>query len=288
MQPFKILGIYRHPMFSNNAIEADRLILEQSIVELRQLCRFPLRVEMAEESEAEKISGSYDLVLTMAQDEKTLKILDSSLANSVVWNSQTAIRNCYRKTMSQLLINLEVGYVPYQPLPTDGSVAPSLEAGSSYWLKRSDFHAIADEDVTLAESAEEVFTKLARFQSRGVEEVILQKHVHGDIYKFYGVKDRFFRPIKVRSFLTNSPIPNFTLLEQTTARSAEALGLKIYGGDAILDQEGNFHLIDLNDWPSFRLCRPEAARAIADLCLSHLLPLASKREPLRSSCASLA
>jgi hypothetical protein len=243
---------------------------------------------MVEESEAEKISGTYDLVLTMAQEEKTLKILDSALADSVVWNSQAAIRNCYRKTMSQLLLNLAVGYVPYQLLPTDGSLAPDLEAGSSYWLKRSDFHAIADEDVTLAESAEEVLAKMARFHTRGVKEVILQRHVHGDIYKFYGVKDRFFLPIKVRSFLTNSPTSSLELLESMATRSAEALGLKIYGGDAILDQEGNFHLIDLNDWPSFRLCRAEAAHAIADLCLSHLLPLASRREPLRSSTLSLA
>jgi len=190
--------------------------------------------------------------------------------------------------MSRLLLNLNVGYVPYQLLPTDGTVSPLLEAGASYWLKRSDFHAIADEDVTLAESAAEVSAKLARFHARGVKEVILQKHVHGDIYKFYGVKDRLFRPIKVRSFLENSPTPNFELLETMAAKSAETLGLKIYGGDAILDQAGNFHLIDLNDWPSFRLCRAEAAHAIADLCLSHLLPLASKREPLRSSCASLA
>ncbi len=54
--------------------------------------------------------------------------------------------------------------------------------------------------------------------------------------------------------------PNLSELQQVAAQSAEALGLMIYGGDAIVDAEGKFHLIDLNDWPSFRICREDASR----------------------------
>lgn len=280
MQPLKILGIYRHPMFSNNAIEADRLILERSLEELQRISPFPLSLEMAEESEAAKIKGRFSLVLTMAQDEKTLKILDQALVGSTVWNSQTAIRNCYRKTMSRILSGHPVNYVPYQLLSTDGSVAPQLDPKETYWLKRSDFHAIADEDVTLAESNQEVASKLERFRIRGVKEVILQRHIHGDIYKFYGVAGRLFRPIRVRNFLDSSSTPDFTSLEKSAEISANALGLKIFGGDAILDSEGKFHLIDLNDWPSFRLCRDDAAKAIAGLALTHLTATrASEKTP---------
>jgi hypothetical protein len=266
-----ILGIYRHPMFSNNAIEADRLILEQSIAEMEKASPFRLQVEMVEESEVEALSGAYALVLTMAQNESSLKALENALPDSPIWNSSAAIRNCYRKAMSQSLSALPVGYVPFQLLPTDGSVAPKTDGQSSYWLKRSDFHAIADEDVTLAESEAELKEKLARFRARGVSEVILQRHVHGDIYKFYGVRGKFFRAIRVRDFLgARATAPNLASLERCAARSAEALGLMIFGGDAILDEEGKFHLIDLNDWPSFRICREDAAKAIAELSLEHL------------------
>jgi hypothetical protein len=287
LQTLNILGIYRHPMFSNNAIEADRLILEESLAHLESISPFPLKIEMAEEAEAASLKGRYALVLTMAQSEDTLRTLEKVLPNSPIWNSPAAIRNCYRKAMSTTLSGLPVNYVPFQLLPTDGSVMPALEANASYWLKRSDFHAIADEDVTLAESAEEVTAKLARFRERGVSEVILQKHVQGDIYKFYGVKGGFFRPIRVRAMLEGATNPNFAQLEKAATRSAEALGLVIYGGDAILDSEGNFNLIDLNDWPSFRICRPDAAKAIAELSLAHLSRLESATRQTTASASCL-
>jgi hypothetical protein len=283
LQTLNILGIYRHPMFSNNAIEADRLILEESLAHLERICPVPLKIEMAEEAEVASLTGRYALVLTMAQSQDTLDTLEKVLPTSPIWNSPASIRNCYRKAMSTTLSTLPVNYVPFQLLPTDGSVKLTLEANTSYWLKRSDFHAIADEDVTLAENAEEVQAKLARFRARGVNEVILQKHVQGDIYKFYGVKGGFFRPIRVRAGLEGATNPDFVQLEKAATRSADALGLMIYGGDAILDSQGKFHLIDLNDWPSFRICRPEAAKAIAELSLAYLSRFDS---PVRETAAS--
>lgn len=269
MKEFKVLGIYRNPKFSNNAIEVDRLILEESIGQLRAQSSGEIALTMIEEDEALEHQGTYDLVLTMAQAEPTLAALDRNLAGSPIWNSPASIRNCYRKAMSRLLSTLDVGYVPYQLLPTT-SAAPRIAAGESYWLKRSDFHAISDDDVTLAESQAELDEKLARFRSRGVGEVILQRHVHGDIYKFYGVRGKFFRAIKVRDFLKSAATPDTTGLERDSFTAAEALGLQIFGGDAILDAAGKFHFIDLNDWPSFRICRDDAARAVGSLARDFL------------------
>jgi len=247
----------------------DRLILEASIAELRKKLSSPLDLEMIEEDEAQDIHGEYHLVLTMTQAEHSLAAIERNLCTSTIWNSPSSIRNCYRKTMSHLLSALPVGYVPYQLLSTENGV-PRTVAGESYWLKRSDFHAIADEDVTLAENALEVSEKIARFKARGVTEVILQRHIHGDIYKFYGVRGKFFRAIKVRSFLNSSIQPNLQLLESHSFSAAENLGLMIFGGDAILDASGQFHFIDLNDWPSFRICREEAALAIGGLAAEFL------------------
>jgi hypothetical protein len=271
LKPLKILGIYRLPMFSNNAIEVDRLILEESIAALQRISPIPLNVEMVEEPNLYEVKGAYDLVLTMAQSETALQEIQKKFPEENVWNSATAVRNCYRKTMSNALIGLDVNYVPFQILPTDGSVKPVMKTNQSYWLKRSDFHAIADEDVSLAETPTEAQEKLRRFHERGVSEVILQPHIHGDIYKFYGVKGKFFRALKVRDFLKSTAVPEFTGLKTSVNKSADELGLLIYGGDAILDEAGKFHLIDLNDWPSFRICRPEASQAIAELVNDHLV-----------------
>jgi hypothetical protein len=46
-------------------------------------------------------------------------------------------------------------------------------------------------------------------------------------------------------------------------RGAAAVGLEVYGGDAVRDPAGALWLIDLNDWPSYGPCRASAADAIA-------------------------
>ena len=269
----KILGIFRDPKFSNNAIEADRLILQESVDRIETMLGSSVRISWLEEGELQGLTAPaipYDLVLTMAQSDEALLAIEKLFAGSRVWNSSHAIRNCYRKTMSETLIRLPVNYVPFQTLSTDGSVEPSLDPSEAYWLKRSDFHAIADEDVTLVETSAEAAQKLARFRERGVREVILQKHVRGDIYKFYGVANSFFRAIKVRNLWNSATVPDLAPLQAGAHQAAVALGVNIYGGDAILDSQGNFHLIDLNDWPSFRICRPEAAQAISELAITTL------------------
>jgi glutathione synthase/RimK-type ligase-like ATP-grasp enzyme len=53
-------------------------------------------------------------------------------------------------------------------------------------------------------------------------------------------------------------------LQVTANEAAKALQVDIYGGDAIVEKNGLFNIIDLNDWPSFAPCRDVAAIAIAD------------------------
>ena len=48
--------------------------------------------------------------------------------------------------------------------------------------------------------------------------------------------------------------------------AAEALGLEVFGGDAVIQRNGEPMIIDLNAWPSYALYRDRAAEAIAD-CL---------------------
>jgi hypothetical protein len=76
-------------------------------------------------------------------------------------------------------------------------------------------------------------------------------------------------------------------LQKMAAASADELGLLVYGGDAILDAKGKFHLIDLNDWPSFRICREDAANAIATLISAHLRTLVPTRQEAVVSASSI-
>jgi hypothetical protein len=280
VQTKRVLAIYRLPVFSNNAVEADRLILEEAVRELEERSTFPLLVDMIEEPEVEEVDTAYDLVLTMTQSEQALSEIDKRrhLFRSV-WNSTDAIRACYRKRMAETLINARVDFAPFSILSVDQNPADFWEAGSSYWLKRSDFHAISDDDVTLAEWPEEAQEKLEKFKTKGVKEVLLQKHVNGDIYKFYGVEDRFFKAIRVRKFLSIDRILPERRLQKNAENAAKLLGLKVYGGDCILDAEGNLHVIDLNDWPSFRICRPQAAAAIASLADDYLRTQPTRHTP---------
>jgi hypothetical protein len=52
-------------------------------------------------------------------------------------------------------------------------------------------------------------------------------------------------------------------LKQVATDASAGVGIDIYGGDAIVGKDGNFHIIDLNDWPSFAPCRDKAAGHIA-------------------------
>jgi len=277
--PKKILGIYRLPLFSNNAIEADRAILETSMSEIERSLSLSTKITMIEESALPSLKDKdFDLVLTMAQSQEALVYQESNLSDLTIWNSPQAIRNSYRKAMSQALIDLDVNYVPFQVVPTKGSIPLQLEPHTGYWLKRSDFHAISDEDVALAENAQEAQEKLKLFSQRGVSEVIVQRHIQGLIYKFYGVMDKFFEPIRLKTPTQWQETANVSELERIATISARELGLQVYGGDAILDDRGNFHLIDLNDWPSFRLCREKASKAIASLAKDYLESASTSKE----------
>jgi hypothetical protein len=51
-------------------------------------------------------------------------------------------------------------------------------------------------------------------------------------------------------------------MKKTVDGLATAIGVIVYGGDAIVRSDGSFVIIDFNDWPTFSPCREEAAKAI--------------------------
>jgi len=184
-------------------------------------------------------------------------------------NSPLAVLNTYRERMIAQLHEAKVAFVPSRLVTTGGAdVASRLPV----WVKRADVHNTQDGDVVFAETAAALAAALAGLAARGIEKAVLQPHVAGDLIKFYGVGPggggpdggppwfRWFYHKDQR--LAGHPF-DAGRLARLVREAATALGLEIYGGDAIASADGGLQILDLNAWPSFALYRDEAAPVIA-------------------------
>jgi hypothetical protein len=95
--------------------------------------------------------------------------------------------------------------------------------------------------------------------------------VPGDLVKFYGVRN-VAAPVEANWFEWfyhrdkgmlgySFDVPG---LRRAAFAGAAALGLEIFGGDAIIKANGEPVIVDINAWPSYALYRDRAAQAIAD------------------------
>ena len=54
-------------------------------------------------------------------------------------------------------------------------------------------------------------------------------------------------------------------LKAEADKAADMLNVPVYGGDCVVSEDGSIRIIDFNDWPSFSVCRHDAAEAIASV-----------------------
>ncbi len=132
------------------------------------------------------------------------------------------------------------------------------------------------EDVSYARHTEEAQEVLQEYFLRGIKRAVINRHLPGDLIKFYGVADSpffyWFYPLQeshskygaeaINGMPANLPF-SVEKLRAICAKCSEVLDVKIYGGDCIVSPEGDIRIIDFNDWPSFAPCRAEAAPHIA-------------------------
>jgi hypothetical protein len=192
-------------------------------------------------------------------------------AGSIVVNSPSAIRNTYRHRMVELFARHRVQAPRSWIVAADANTSPPAARA---WIKRYDFHATQRDDVMYAASETGWREALSRFAERGIPFVVAQEHVEGDLIKFYGVRNGagtrdagwfqwFYH--RDKGMLGHSFDP--ARLSGAALDAAGALGLEIFGGDAVIKANGEPMIIDLNAWPSYALYRDRAAEAIAD-CLT--------------------
>ena len=205
----------------------------------------------------------YYQIISMARSPKALDCLEQLEQRGIrVLNPSVGIRACQRSNVEKVMRENHL------PLPPD-------EGDDGYWVKRADAAAQSKEDVCFCHDWVEVEKMKSTFMQRGITDVVAQAHVKGDVVKFYGVEGtNFFRyyysgddtETKFGDEERNGKPQYYPFSSSDLQTDAEKLACllqtPIYGGDAIIQEDGSYVIIDFNDFPSFSKCRKEAAKAI--------------------------
>ncbi|MFQ5451572.1 MAG: hypothetical protein ACE5E9_13170 [Nitrospinaceae bacterium] len=260
-------GILREPDHSPNRIEDDAAILQETGAKIRKLAGSRVTLFRPDEVPSDPSLPPPDLVFFMCEEPGILQTLETLEKNGVCMvNTPESVRNTFRYKTYQLL--KEQDYFP------DSTVVSTHVMSSApfrpSWVKRLDFHAMNKDDVCFVPDKEQLQSLLARLRKRGVEGVLLQEHMEGDLIKFYGVGDRWFHWFYHKDQdLQGCPVDD-SRLKAIARQSARRLGPDIYGGDVIVTPEGKIYLIDLNAWPSFALFRDVASNHIASFIVEKI------------------
>ena len=274
-EPF--LAIRRADRFSPNSVEKDRNILEAVCreVEAREGLTQPIwMVDEEDFARRPQLAGTY---LSMARSTEALRVLaQCETARSRVVNRAQGVTLCQRTLLDRLMRD-------------HGVPMPPLTGTHGYWLKRGDAAAQSKSDVVFCAGGQALAEAREAFRRRGIVQTVVSAHVPGDLIKFYGVGmssgadagrdrgERFFRYFypsddgisKFGDERHNGAAHHYSFDENRlrceVTRLARLTGIEVYGGDAIIDEQGKIYLIDFNDWPSFSRCRDDAARSIASL-----------------------
>jgi len=191
-----------------------------------------------------------------------------------VVNSARSVVNTHRECALPLL---DAARVPVPESRVLDSNHPSIPEDpglySSCWVKQATEHKTREGDVVFATDARSVAEALEMLRARELPRAVVQRHLDGDLVKFYGVGTSspggetdgptWFRWLHPREHPRKGHPFDEVVLHDIACRAAGALGLEVWGGDAIVTREGAIFVIDVNAWPSFALYRDEAADHIA-------------------------
>ena len=282
------LGVYREVEHSPGREADDAGILEAAG---GRLVKTGLRVAYLEPDALAGHEGALpSLAFAMCEGQEALDRLRVWESRGVcVVNSAISIVNTHRERTIALLNGRRVPmpesrlYDCRRPLPR-GKEDDRLF--SACWVKQATEHKTREGDVIFATDADAVRDALDRLVSRGLPSAVVQKHVDGDLVKFYGVSNAdtagqdgdgsaaWFKWFYPREHPPSGHAFDAGALGGIAARAAHALELAVWGGDAIITPEGEIFVIDLNAWPSFALFREEAADHIAAHLAARLRRLA--------------
>jgi hypothetical protein len=262
-------GIYRELAHSPGRETDDAEILRATARELTAL-GFDVELKSPDELGGENESVPQNVFVMCERIPVVERLVSWERRGARIVNRPSGIRNTDRERTLALFRRHEVPF----PESTLVTTAPGEAVfPGACWVKRADVHATEAGDVSFAGRSEDLAANLERLRGRGIAKAVVQHHVPGDLIKFYGVaglEEGDERPSWFQWFYhRDQTLSNHAFapdeLARATGLAASALGLDVYGGDAIVSPGGAISVIDLNAWPSFALFRPVAAAKIAAL-----------------------
>lgn len=283
MAEIKIAGVLRAGAYSPNHIGNDAAIFNAAADQLRRR-----GCEVTVYSEEEFISSEIEqpIILNMCRERASVEKLQKlEEEGRLVINSGFGIENCTRERLTRIFIGHGIPYPDSIIVNTNEKIIDQLKEKeiTACWIKRGDYHSMHKEDVSFCRHPEEAQEVLHEYFYRGIKRAVVNRHLQGDLVKFYAIADQpffyWFYPFdgshsKYGLEVNNGNVRNLPFdegkLRELCEKTAELIDLKIYGGDCIIDSDGSIRIIDFNDWPSFAPCRKEAAPFIAKCILSEI------------------
>lgn len=268
----RYLGVSRAEMYSPNRVSGDTAVFRAVAAELE---RHGHEVISINEQELTAIPEGIGGIFHMARSREALAVLEKAVVP--VTNSIQAVVNCGRARQTELL--KDSGLIPESLIcktvgvPLEWSIFPC-------WIKRADSHAVDRDDVQFVQDAGECNGAMLGFSERGMKECVLQAHVRGWLVKFYGVRgfglvDCYAATASQGKFgleryndQPDQASVDMDALTWAANRASDLLDVDVYGGDAVVGDDGKITIIDFNDWPSFRTCTVGAAQKIAELIMN--------------------
>lgn len=274
---YELISIYRAERYSPNSVERDKAIMDAVCEKLST--RYNIYKTREEDIETEGMplmlrladthqphSGAPLLVLSMARSRKALDILTQMEAEGArVINRPQAVLNATRTVIDRMMRENDIPCAP-------------LHGDHGWWIKRGDEAAQEKGDVRFAADERERDATIEEFHKRGITDIVTTAHVRGDLVKFYGVTGTaFFHTTyptdggfskfgdESRNGTSRHTPFDIAALHGDASRLAQLTGIEVYGGDCIVRSDGSYAIIDFNDWPSFSVCRHDAAEAIASV-----------------------
>lgn len=283
MAEIQIAGVMRAGAYSPNHIGNDAAIFNAVADQLRKRdC--DVKIYSEEQFQAADIAEL--IILNMCREQESIKkLIRLESEGRLVINSGHGIENCTRERMTRTLLDNNIPYPDSLIVNTDEDVKSLMEREgySKVWIKRGDFHAMHKEDVSYCRHPQEAQEVLQEYYFRGIRRAVINRHLNGDLIKFYGVQGQdwfyWFYPFdeghsKYGHEAINGRSKGLhfdeTYLIDMCQRASEIMNVKVYGGDCIVDEDGSIRIIDFNDWPSFAPCRAEAAPRIADCVMNSI------------------
>lgn len=269
-------------------VERDEAILHAVVEQLKNMHYI---VDTIHEEQFTPDIPIPDIVLHMTRSTRAMEILEHwETIGCRVLNSTRSIHGVEREALAMQCAKWGIPTPTTWVIPTTSPVAWVAETTEKTlgpipfpcWMKRTGTCAQQPDDVCFVPDAETYHHSLARFRAREIYKVVVMEHLEGTAIKFYGVQGTdFFYSLPAcqlgydkwtdRSVGTRVPSPVPETYAKTLSHIRELIeqdsrGIPVvYGGDAIIGHDGIARLIDLNDWPSFSVCREKAANAIVQL-----------------------